>query len=81
MLRVELDDSSASFNKKIRTAITSKIPNIWIIGEREAEEKKVTWRRYGHEDQFEMGADDAVGLLAKLYRERTMDNFEDVKIN
>lgn len=80
MLRIDIDDSSNSFNKKIRTAITSKIPNIWIIGERENEERKITWRRYGHEDQVEMGLEEAIAVLEKINRERLMDNFADVEI-
>ena len=80
MLRIELDDSDNSFNKKIRNALTAKIPHVWIIGEKEVENKTVTWRRYGHEEQFSMDSGEAVALLSKLYRERVMDNFEDVDI-
>ncbi len=51
MIRVEVDDSGDSFNKKIRNAATSKAPNVLIVGQREAQEDKVTHRRYGVTEQ------------------------------
>lgn len=54
MIRVEVDDSADSFNKKIRNAATSKVPNVLIVGRREAEEGKITHRRYGIRDQLAM---------------------------
>jgi len=54
MIRVELDDSADSFNKKIRNAATSKTPNVLIVGRREAEEGQITHRRYGVQDQQTM---------------------------
>ena len=53
-IRVEVDDSHDSFNKKIRKAATSKMPNVLIVGQREAQEEKVTHRRYGVKEQTTM---------------------------
>lgn len=50
-IRVELDESSETFNKRIRSAVTQKIPNIVIIGGKEAENGTVTLRRYGVQEQ------------------------------
>lgn len=50
-VRIELDTSTDSLNKKIRTHTKKKIPNILIIGENEVENKSVTVRRYGVEKQ------------------------------
>jgi threonyl-tRNA synthetase len=40
--RVELDDSSNGFGKKVREAKKQKLPYFIIIGEKDMEEKKVT---------------------------------------
>jgi threonyl-tRNA synthetase len=51
LVRVAVDDSADSFNKKIRNAATSKIPNVLVIGKREKEAEAVTHRRYGVKEQ------------------------------
>jgi threonyl-tRNA synthetase len=50
-VRIELDNSEESFNKKIRLNTMRKIPNILIIGENEVTSNSVTLRRYGHQQQ------------------------------
>ncbi len=45
-IRVEIDDSADSFNKKIRVNAKKKCPNLLIIGGKEAEESLITLRRY-----------------------------------
>lgn len=54
MVRVEVDTSSNSFGKKIRTHAVRKIPIILIIGEKELDSSSVTIRRYGIDDQKTM---------------------------
>jgi threonyl-tRNA synthetase len=51
LVRVELDDSTDSFNKKIRNAATAKIPNVLVVGAREKEAQAITHRRYGVREQ------------------------------
>ncbi len=72
-IRAEVDASAESFNKRVRAAITNKIPNIFILGGREEETRGVTWRRYGREQQLSMSLDDAVSKLSKITRERLLD--------
>jgi threonyl-tRNA synthetase len=57
MVRAELDPSSDTMGKKIRNAVTAKIPNVLVIGEREVEEGTVTLRRYGRQDQETLSVD------------------------
>jgi len=80
MLRAEVDEGGETFNKKIRNAVTSKIPNIWIIGEEETNARAITWRRYCVKDQVKMAMDRAVDAVALMKRDRVMDNFPDVGI-
>ena len=54
MIRAELEHSSDTISKKIRTASKQKIPNLLIIGEREQIDQTVTLRRFGHEAQSTM---------------------------
>jgi threonyl-tRNA synthetase len=49
-VRVEIDDSSDTFNKKIRSGTTRKIPVLAIVGRQEVADGSVTMRRY-HEQQ------------------------------
>ena len=77
LIRSELDLSDNSFNKKIRDAVTHKIPNIVIIGEREAEQGTVTLRRYCVKDQITLSRDAFIDRMQMIVRERVMDNFAD----
>jgi threonyl-tRNA synthetase len=80
LLRAEVDDSTDTIGKKVRNAVTRKIPNIWVVGAREAEAGTVTWRRYASEKQAAMSAAKAKDILLSMVRERTMDNFGDVEL-
>ena len=80
MFRAELDTSSNSFSKKVREAVTEKIPNILIIGAKEEESKTVTLRRYAVTEQITLSLEHFVERLIRLRSERIMDNFADVEI-
>lgn len=80
LFRTETDLSDNSFNKKIREAVTHKIPNMVILGAKEAERGEVTLRRYCTKEQVTMPLTAFVERMRLLQRERLMDNFEDVTI-
>ena len=75
LFRVSVDRSSNSFNKKIREAVTHKIPNMLIIGKQERDAETVTLRRYCVTDQRVMKRGEFVDYLAQLRSERVMDCF------
>jgi threonyl-tRNA synthetase len=50
-VRVKVDVSDNSFNKKIRTHSKQKIPILLIVGQQEVEKNQVTLRRYGIQEQ------------------------------
>jgi threonyl-tRNA synthetase len=77
MHRVAIDESSETFNKRVRTAVTRKVPNIWVIGNEEIAARTVAWRRYCTREQSKVPVDRAVAVLAYLVRTRAMDNFAD----
>lgn len=80
LMRVELDQSDNSFNKKIREAVTRKIPNMVIIGHKEAEESTITLRRYCAKEQATMSLDTFVERMKRAVSNRIMDNFADVDV-
>jgi threonyl-tRNA synthetase len=79
-IRSEIDLSADSFNKKIRNAVTQKIPNIVIVGNNEVAQETITLRRYCVKEQLTIPKDAFVARLERLTRERLMDNFPDVEI-
>ena len=70
-IRVELDSSSNSFSKKIKMAALRKIPLQFIVGEREANEGKVTLRRHGIREQQTLPQDEALQMLLEKINSRT----------
>jgi threonyl-tRNA synthetase len=80
LFRVQVDDSDDSFGKKIRNAATHKVPNLWIVGQKELDTESVTWRRRGHENQPSVGLGAAHAALRDLRTRRVMDNFPDVEV-
>lgn len=78
LYRAQANLEGDSFNKKIRAAVTSKIPNILVVGANEEENQSVTWRRYSVKDQRTLKFTEFQSILAKMCKERTMDNFADV---
>jgi threonyl-tRNA synthetase len=81
LFRVSTDNSSNSFNKKIREAVIHKIPNIVIVGNKEMAAGGITLRRYCTEQQTSMSKDAFLTYLHHLLKERVMDNFADERVD
>lgn len=80
LFRIEIDDSSETFNKKIRSAVVRKIPNIWVLGEREKQDQTITWRRYAVKEQLTVPLMHAIEALKQMREKRIMDNFSDTPL-
>ncbi len=63
-LRVETDLRNEKINLKVREHSLAKVPVILVVGKREAEEKKVSMRRLGSQDQTVLSLDEALTALA-----------------
>jgi len=50
-IRVSIDNSNETLNKRIRNAEVSKVPYCLVVGEREAKEEKVAVRKKGEGDK------------------------------
>jgi threonyl-tRNA synthetase len=62
-LRVESDLRNEKINLKVREHSLAKVPVILVVGKREAEEKKVSIRRLGSQDQTVTSLDEALASL------------------
>jgi threonyl-tRNA synthetase len=63
-LRVEQDLRNEKINYKVREHSLAKVPVLVVVGKREAEERTVSVRRLGSQEQQVMKLDAAVGMLA-----------------
>ena len=59
-IRAELDIRNEKINYKIREHSLKKTPEIWVVGNREAEEQKVAIRRLGSDAQEVLALDAAI---------------------
>jgi threonyl-tRNA synthetase len=64
-LSVELDVSNQKIQAKIRDHSLHHVPNIFVVGRKEAEERKVALRRLGGAAQEILTLEDAVALLKR----------------
>jgi len=71
-IRVQVDKTDNSFNKKIRTNTVHKIPILLIIGNKEVADDKVTVRRYGIKEQQTVKRDDFIKELKQEIKDRVM---------
>ncbi len=62
-LRVDLDLRNEKINYKVREHSLGKVPVLLVVGKRESEERKVSLRRFGSQDQTVQGLDEAVAAL------------------
>ena len=63
-LRVEVDLRNEKINYKVREHSLAKVPVIFAVGKREAEERTVSIRRLGSQGQTSMSLDEALSSLA-----------------
>jgi threonyl-tRNA synthetase len=63
-LRTETDLRNEKINYKVREHSLKKVPVMLVVGKREAEERKVSIRRLGSQDQKVMQLAEAIAMLA-----------------
>ncbi|OYY68333.1 threonine--tRNA ligase [Sphingomonas sp. 28-63-12] len=64
-IRVETDLRNEKINYKVREHSLAKVPNLLVVGKREAEEGTVALRQLGSDRQHIMSLDDLVAMLVK----------------
>jgi threonyl-tRNA synthetase len=63
-IRVEADFRNEKINYKVREHSLAKVPQLFVVGMREAEEGKVAIRTLGSDDQRIMDLDEAIAMVA-----------------
>jgi len=63
-LRAELDLRNEKINYKVREHSVAKVPLIFVVGKREAENGTVSIRRLGSKDQTTMTVGQAIDMVA-----------------
>jgi len=64
-LRVEADLRNEKINYKVREHSVAKVPNLVVVGKREAEERTVALRQLGSDRQQVIKLDELVTMLAQ----------------
>ena len=62
-LRADIDLRNEKINYKVREHSHAKVPAILVVGQKEADENKVSIRRIGSKDQTVTDLDDAITAL------------------
>jgi len=67
-IRAEIDVRNEKINYKVREHSLAKVPNLLVVGRREAEEGKVALRVLGSEGQSVLSVDEVISRLANESR-------------
>ena len=79
--RVTLDDSAEKLGYRMRNSVIKKIPYTIVLGDKEKENKTLTYRRYGSEKQINISLDEFINLLNKEINEKKLlVNPKDLKL-
>lgn len=70
-IRVELDDREEKLGYRIREAQMKKIPYQLVLGDKERDERTVTYRQYGEQKQITVSLDEFVDMVLKQIAEKT----------
>lgn len=71
-LRVELDDSEEKLGYRIRNSQIKKVPYTIVIGDKEKENRTLTYRKYGCENQVNISIDDFINMCKKEIDEKSL---------
>lgn len=70
-IRVELDDRQEKLGYRIREAQMKKIPYQLVLGDKEKEERTVTYRQYGEQKQTTVSLDEFVAMTLQQIADKT----------
>lgn len=65
-IRVELDSREEKLGYRMRESQTNKIPYTIIVGDKETENNKISYRKYGSEETVTMDKDEFVDYIKKV---------------
>ncbi|MBQ4634013.1 MAG: threonine--tRNA ligase [Bacilli bacterium] len=62
-IRVKLDDSNEKLNYRMRESQTKKVPFTLILGDKEKDNKQISYRLFGHQETATLSIEEFVTLL------------------
>ena len=68
-IRVELDDREEKVGYRMREAVIEKVPFVLVLGQKEVDDKLVSYRRRGSQDTTTVSYDEFIDLLKKEIKE------------
>jgi threonyl-tRNA synthetase len=70
-LRSEIDNRDEKLGYKIREAQTKKVPYQLVVGDNEVDSNKVTYRKYGSEEQVTVSVEEFISMIQKEIEEKS----------
>ena len=71
-IRVEIDDREEKLGYRIREAQMKKIPYQLVLGDKERDERTVTYRQYGEQKQTTVSLDDFICMILKQIEDKAL---------
>ena len=69
-IRVQLDDSNDKLGYRMRNSQVKKIPFTIVLGDHERDDKTVTYRRFGEQEQITVPVDEFLALIKEEIKTR-----------
>ena len=73
-IRVSLDDRDEKLNYKMRESVISKVPYTLILGDKERDDKSISYRVYGSTETKTLSQRDFIKLLEKEIKNKRRDS-------
>ena len=75
-LRTELDDSNDKLGYRMRSSQMKKIPYTLVLGDHERDDRTVTYRRFGVQEQITVSIDEFLKLISDEIKNKALLNTE-----
>ena len=69
-IRVELDDREEKLGYRIREAVMKKTPYLLILGQKEVDDKTISYRKYGSEETTTVSLDEFISMLKQDIKDK-----------
>ena len=70
-IRVQLDDGNDKLGYRMRNSQIKKIPYTIVLGDHERDDRTVTYRKYGQQEQITVSVDEFIALIEKEIKARS----------
>ncbi len=70
-IRVQLDDGNDKLGYRMRNSQIKKIPYTIVLGDHERDDRTVTYRKYGQQEQITVSVDEFIALIEKEIKSRS----------